>query len=282
MNRKWSISCWPQRLFPCAFASWSLAASSLKRYSHSTDFLRPHPLTSFVSSFSMWNNSSLGRHLHLTEDPPGRHGAGVHLSNLWALLPCCYDTCKSFITTRIIEWSDSQTTECHRHNFQLNTLWQQLGFLFNICGLLRHKTCTSPFMSMKGIHTWLFALLIKHFPNALLNINMEKQGKYAYFSRYSSPSLLGYLRKYLAVYWPYLFKWLLVAHLQYLCKPHLWNFWIGEHFFLGLHLLAFFIYRVKWCSSSPKSHQPAYWSMWCAVTYVSPTTQGTFSSKNFK
>lgn len=36
----------------------------------------------------------------------------------------------------------------------------------------------SPLMSMKVIHTWLFALLIKHFPNVLLNINVEKQRKY--------------------------------------------------------------------------------------------------------
>lgn len=50
---------------------------------------------SLISSFSMWDNCLLGCHLHPTEDSPGWHRAGIHLSNVWALLPRCYDSCES-------------------------------------------------------------------------------------------------------------------------------------------------------------------------------------------
>lgn len=39
----------------------------------------------------------LGCYLHPPEDSPGRHGPGIHLSDLWALLPCCYDS-REFIS----------------------------------------------------------------------------------------------------------------------------------------------------------------------------------------
>lgn len=119
-------------------------------------------------------------------------------------------------------------------------------------------------MSIKVIHTWLFALLIKHFPNVPLNINMEKQGKYAYFSTYSSTSLLGYFR----IYWDiwqftrpiYLNDFLQLTYSTF--TSH--TFGISELvstfflFFSWLTFACFLHYRVKWCSSSLKSHQPAY------------------------
>lgn len=50
---------------------------------------------SVTTSFILFCSCVLGCNLHPAEDSPGRHRAGIYLSNLWALLPRCYDSCES-------------------------------------------------------------------------------------------------------------------------------------------------------------------------------------------